>query len=394
MSQNHKEFVAGLGARRWRRWRAGFTLVELLVTLMVFLVISGAAFSLISKHMPIFATQQSQSGLNFSLRNAVAQMQIDVVNAGEGFYPGADVAAWPVGVTIKNNVSGSTCYDSVSKTYGQSCFDTLTVIATDRSTSPAGISDSGGNPLASSVSTSTSSDLFVKPSGTMTASQLAASLKNGNQILIVEASGGKTLMTTAILSADATASGGVVHLTHYATQTYNGIDESQGGGWNSSSNDPLGLSTNKAQSWTSNPSDPNSDLVTLTDQFDSNGWVLKLAPVKYSVDASDPTNPKLIRTDSSDCPTANPCTIAEQIVGFKVGASVWNRTGNDDTVYNYDNVTTPYAWSDVRAVRITLIGRTDPNAGTTTFSNNFDGGNYRIQAVSVVVNPRNLSMND
>jgi hypothetical protein len=47
----------------------------------------------------------------------------------------------------------------------------------------------------------------------------------------------------------------------------------------------------------------------------------------------------------------------------------------------------------IRSVRISLIGRTAPNPDGS-FQNSFDGGNYRVEAISVVVNPRNLSMND
>jgi len=38
-----------------------------------------------------FATQQNQAGLNIGMRSANRQMQLDVVNAGSGFYPGASM---------------------------------------------------------------------------------------------------------------------------------------------------------------------------------------------------------------------------------------------------------------------------------------------------------------
>ena len=48
-----------------------------------------------------------------------------------------------------------------------------------------------------------------------------------------------------------------------------------------------------------------------------------------------------------------------------------------------------------------MIGRTPPglysNSNTnssTLFTNSFDGQPYKIQALSIIVNPRNLSMND
>jgi hypothetical protein len=46
-------------------------------------------------------------------------------------------------------------------------------------------------------------------------------------------------------------------------------------------------------------------------------------------------------------------------------------------------------------VRVSLIGRTPPGQFTgQNFRNTYDGGQYRIQALSLVINPRNLSMND
>jgi prepilin-type N-terminal cleavage/methylation domain-containing protein len=66
---------------------AGFSLVELTVAMAVFLVVGGAAVALVKMHIPLFTSQQNQTGLNLSMRNSVAQMQIDVVNGGTGYYP-------------------------------------------------------------------------------------------------------------------------------------------------------------------------------------------------------------------------------------------------------------------------------------------------------------------
>ena len=52
-------------------------------------------------------------------------------------------------------------------------------------------------------------------------------------------------------------------------------------------------------------------------------------------------------------------------------------------------------YSLIRSVQIQLIGRTDPNPDPTyIYRNGFDGGPYQIQSVSVVVNPRNLTMSN
>jgi hypothetical protein len=55
----------------------------------------------------------------------------------------------------------------------------------------------------------------------------------------------------------------------------------------------------------------------------------------------------------------------------------------------------PYDFSAVRSVRTSIIARTPPSSDPNyPFRNSFDGGAYQILGASVVVNPRNLSMND
>jgi hypothetical protein len=104
------------------------------------------------------------------------------------------------------------------------------------------------------------------------------------------------------------------------------------------------------------------------------------------VDASDPTNPKLIRRQNGQ-----DTVIAEQIIGFKVGAAIWNSTGAG--AYSFDTASYGSDWTLIRAIRVSMIGRTGPDP-TNSFRNSFDGGPYKIQSVSVVINPRNLSMHD
>jgi hypothetical protein len=101
----------------------------------------------------------------------------------------------------------------------------------------------------------------------------------------------------------------------------------------------------------------------------------------------------------------------EQILGFKVGATIWNDASTNTTdqfamsgLYQYDastycNVTCPgdmaFNFAVVRSVRVSIIGRTAPDwRGTYTYRNTFDNGPYQVQGVAVVVNPRNMSMND
>lgn len=337
--------------------RAGFSLIELMVAMAIFLIVGGAAVSLVRSHVPLFTSQQNQTGMNISMRNAVAQMQIDVVNAGTGYYQGVNIPAWPIGITVVNSSPGTGCFNPTTQTYGQTCFDTLNVISVDQNTPPSNPQDIGSN----CVST-TSSSLFITPIGTTTLAQLAADFHSGDQVLVVKSDGSQ--MATTILTSDGQVTGGKVKLAHNPTGA---------NGTNSVSNDPLALS---------NAADSNK----LGTQFCNTDWVLKLAPITYRVDASNPANPQLLRIQGGQS-----TVIAEQIVGFKVGASIWN--GPTGTGYNFDSSTYNYDWALIRSIRVSLIGRSAPDS-TNNFRNTFDGGPYKIESVSVVINPRNLSMND
>jgi prepilin-type N-terminal cleavage/methylation domain-containing protein len=336
----------------------GFTLIELMIGMGLFLVVVGASLSLFSQETPLFRQQQNLTRLNLSLRNAATQFQLDVVNAGTGYFAGANVPNFPIGVTIINNdpAVNTNCYDAATNTYGPTCFDALNVIATQTGVPLVHPTDIGTN----CVST-TSSTLFGNPAPGDTASQDAAFFHTGDQLLLIKADGSQ--MATVVLTKDGGTSGSKIQLQHNPT----GSD-----GTNDSADDPLGISTN-----------PNNKLGTT---FCNNDWILKLSPVRYWVDASDPTNPKLVRTFGGTTDV-----LADQIIGFKVGATIWNGPSS----YDYNASDYAYNYSNIRSVRISLIGRTPPNNDATfVFRNPFDGGPYQIQGVSIVVNPRNLSMND
>jgi hypothetical protein len=330
------------------------------VAMAVFMVIGGAAFTLVRRHVPLFANQQNQAGLNISLRNAAAQMQIDVVNAGTGYYTGLNIPSWPVGLTIVNNPAGSNCYDATTKTYGTTCFDTLNVVSTDLTTPAALAADTSAGTGCNNTNASTT--LYLIPTGGTSTTALAAKFKTGDQILLVKNDGSQ--MTSTLLTANGSVSGSTVKITHNLTNA---------DGTNSTTNDPLSITNS-------------SDSGVLGVQYCPTDFVLKLSPISYYVDASDKTNPKLMRMQNG---TAN--VVSEQIIGFKVGASVWN--GSSDLTYDFDASHYSHNWSAIRSVRISLIGRTGLNSNGN-FQNTFDGGNYKVEALSVVVNPRNLSMND
>ncbi len=364
---------------------AGFTLVELLLSMAIFGVISGAAFGLLSQNQPLFNQQQTQAALNISTRNAVAQIQTDIVNGGSGYYNTVNVPGWPVGVVINNNVVTSTQDCHAGITYTSTCFDSLTVIVADPATIPV-------NPVASTTgliataSTTGSTDtnlyttIYVLPPTGVTAATYAANFFVGDQILLERYDG--SYYTTVKLTGVSTAVFGgqtYVLLTHGTTTAANGT--------NAAADDVTGMSVNSSdQTW---PKYANTD------------WVIRLRPVQYDVDLSVPSDPKLRRTvlEKGQTPAANGVTLSEQVIGFKVGAALVNGT-TDTPTYNFDSSTfkitsgaAGYDYTMVRSVMISLVGRTPPVQDPTyVFRNSFDGGPYQIQGVSVVVNPRNMSM--
>lgn len=357
-----------LAVTKRRKRDSGFSLMELLVAMAVFMVISGAAFMLVRRHIPLFANQQNQAGLNITLRNAAAQIQLDSANAGTGNYT-SSIAAWPVGVTVVNSNPGTGCYNSTTKVYGATCFDTLNIIASDPTVVPGLPSNGAGG----SANLGSSNIFYIVPSTTMTAAQLTAyanSFKTGDQLLLVKSDGAH--MTSVKLGANAavvTLSGNsYVKLTCVTSPCTdaNGIY----------SGDPLYIATS-------------NDSASLTAQYNNLDSLVKLAPVTYKVDTTTATNPKLIRQVNG----TGGEVVAEQIIGFKVGISTWNGANNTSS-YSYTSYSsTSTDWSSVRAIRISIIGRTSSNPDGN-FKNTFDQGNYKVEAVSVIVNPRNLSMND
>lgn len=353
---------------------AGFTLTELLIAMAVFMIIGGAAFNLVRRHVPLYNTQQNQAGLNMAMRNAATQLQIDAVNAGTGYYTGVNIPSWPVGITINNNPPSTSCFDATTFSYSATCFDSFNIITTDPATPPA--RPWANATTAADIDTSTMGTIYLKPVTAMTSAQLTAyagTFKAGDQILFINQDG--TRITTTNLIANGQSNGTTVTLQITKTNSDGTVPSP------TTTNDPLGITD----------VDP-SDMASLGAQFSSaNDFVLKLSTVTYAVDASDPSNPKLTRQVNKNTPDV----VAEQIIGFKVGAYYVDSTSTDDTDYEFNRpgMTTKYKWGAIRSVRVSMIGRTPPNP-LGNFKNTFDQGPYKIEAISVVVNPRNLSMND
>jgi Tfp pilus assembly protein PilW len=332
----------------------GFSLMELMVAMAMFLVVGGAAVNLFKQHVPLFTQQQNQTAVNVAMRNAAAQMQIDLANAGSGYYQGINIPAWPIGLTIVNPANGAVCYNA--GTYGVGCFDTLNIISADSAVPPSNPTGLAGV----TCNLSTAATLNVAPTGATTVAGLAALYKAGDEVLLVKSDGSQ--MTTVVLTAPGAVVNGMVALTHGATAA----DGSNAG-------DPMGIANV-------------ADVAKLGTQFCGTDWAIKLSAIKYSVDVvTNPQNPTLVRTQGNG--QAN--TLADQIIGFKVGA--WNTV---TTQYEYSTANYNSDWSTIKSVRLSLIGRTNPFTGANAgYKNTFDNGPYKVEGLSIVVNPRNLSMN-
>lgn len=363
---------------------AGFSLIELLIAMGMFLTITAAAFTLFGGEQTTFQRQQGQIGINVALRNATAQLQMDIYNAGTAYYQGANIPAWPVGVTIVNNVvpAGQSCYNPATFAYGANCFDSLNVIAGANPATfpPSNSTDATGAAGAGNCTVTSNGVAYGQAANGLTLAATAANYLAGDNVLFLTGNGKK--MTSVVLTADGAVVGPAVKLTFNATN----VD-----GTNTLANDPLDITAcdNLACPVPNN----------FGNQFCGGDWILKLAPVIFKVDSTNPANPKLTRTINGVT-----ATVMEQIVGFKVGATIWNSGANTVTTqYNYDassyanNVAGDEGWNYtlVRSLRVSVIGRTKPNNNPTyRFKNLFDNGPYQVEGMSVVVNPRNMSMND
>jgi prepilin-type N-terminal cleavage/methylation domain-containing protein len=371
----------------------GFSMLELMISMAIFLIISAAALGLFTQDEPVYTRQQNQSGLNIGIRNAIAQLQLDVVNGGAGYYPpGSPFPVSPVGVSIVNNwvTSATPCNTPATYTYGANCFDTLNVIAADPNAAPSH-PDNGtftANPVTDCINTSTASTIYLYPPTGVTGATLAAAYHKNDQIMLVTTSGDQFTTTTITATPTTFTANGVTGVQLSINKTgYSGVSGANAQ-TPSPSNDLLGITWD-----TTNPK--------LGSSFCSTDWVTRLAPITYSVNTSNPSDPQLVRTQGLG---GTQTVLADQIIGFKVGADTWNLSslGCVDASVSVDTTCFDYKMTDyssdftlIRAIQISMIGRTTPNPGATyTYRNGFDGGPYQIEGVSVEINPRNMSMNN
>lgn len=405
---------------RHARSNAGFSLVELLVAMLVFLIVAGAAFSLFNQHAALAARQQSLSGVNIGLRNGLAQLQMDLSGAGQNLLSGV-VGAQPfnMGILIQNNPSTTAPACSADKTswsypISSACFDSMTILNAKASCPVVDINDPGNSSESLSSSSIMWADDPNKPGDGPTLTNDAACYKNGDEVLVVELPSGleqpqcdggsfNYCVSVVTLTKDAKVAGSKIQLQHNPT---------------GSSNDPLGVIFNSAG--TNNFSKANS----LNTNVTNGSYVIDLGTgagdTTYAVQAnpSNSADPQLVRCPGTSCIGNNGQVLVDQVIGFKVGAALWDSAqagATDIANYFYDSskycsdaiggadCTTspppqndPYDFTLIRSVRISMIARTVPQVDQTlrNFKNGFDQGPYLVQQGSVVVDLRNMSIPD
>jgi len=381
-------------------------LIEFMVSMSIFTIVMAAVFTLFRKNDPLFSQQQSVVGLNLALQGAVTQMELDGVNAGTGYYSGSNIPNWPIGITIQNTVPVTgQCGDNATFTYAATCFDTLNFITADPNTPPQHLGTAGNF-----IDTTVSPMSLYTPG--LTAAQLtalAANYHSGDELMLVAVDG--STMTTVKLTANGSVAAGAVSLSF--VPTLGPASSPPCAGCNTAANDYLGITS-------STDSSDNNGHTQLSNVFGNSDWILRLAPVTYSVSTANTADPQLMRTQAGVT-----TLVADQVIGFRIGASLFNDTLNTDSssssipagctstsdtslsggnygTYNYNACSYGYStggtydFSLIRSIRVSIIGRTNPAANNSaiTFRNTFDTGPYQIQGLSIVINPRNLSMAD
>ena len=406
----------------------GFSLVELMVAMAMFLVVAGSAFSLFNRHVQMVTHQQTLSGVNIGLRNAMAQLELDLSGAGQNLLAGDlnSGQSFSLGVIINNNVPGvapACAPNTANWSYPtqSACFDSLTVINLKPCALTGGnapvlvINDPGNGQESLSTSSIMWGDDPNNPGNATTLTNDSSCFQNGDELLVVQypTNGQQQVpcnngpfnycMAVVTLTQNAQTSGGKIQLQHNPT----------GAG-----SDPLGIVYSAAGTMNFNNA--------LGSGFTDGAYIVDLGnggnAFTYAVQTNpaNPSDPQLVRCAAVACNATNAQVLTDQVIGFKVGASLWDNAKSTDlasyyydaSLYcnggiqvggNYVDCTAtppaaydPYDYTLVRSIRVSMIGRTPPSSDPTlaNFRNGFDGGPYLVQQGAVVVDLRNLSNAD
>jgi prepilin-type N-terminal cleavage/methylation domain-containing protein len=414
----------------------GFSLLELLVAMVVFLIVAGAAFSLFNRQVSLAAHQQNLSGVNIGLRNAMSQLEMDLAGAGQNLLASGAVngapATFSLGVIIQNSVpavqggAAAACapnHATWAYPTPSACFDGLTIPTLSRCTvagsSPPAypvlvVSDAASYDALGSSTIINADDANVQGSTTVQQNDTQNCFKAGDELLVVQfpASTSTTLscdtiafdycMVVVQLTANATLTGGKIQLTHTETGSHT---------------DPLGIMFPAGGgAYYPNAWGQKCGTAGQTDCFSNGAFIVDLGTsetlVNYLVQANpaNASDQQLVRCVGGVC-----SALTDEVIGFKVGAALWSSASKGQTdlanyffnsaAYCSDAISgadcstspppanDPYDFTMVRSVRIAMIARTVPSMDMAlrNFTNSFDNGPYLVQQGSVVVDLRNLS---
>jgi hypothetical protein len=427
-------------------------LIELLVAMAVFLIVAGTAFTLFNQHTSLATRQESLSGVNIGLRNAMTQLEIDMSSAGQNLLnsvPGA-TQGFSLGVIIQNNVAGmaracnvntatwayptpSVCFDSLEVVNPKTCSGCSNPYPSYPYAPVLQIIDASDD--LSATTTINASD--VNPTESLSLATVASNYKSGDELLIVNPSNAigspphcpsnavttsqsGFCLTVVTLTADAAVTGGHISLTHSLTGSHGQPQGCPG----TTCSDPLGVVYDLAS-----PNGYNFYSSLSPGSYGAGAYVVNLGTgandIWYSVQAN-PTNSSdtvLMRCLGGPCNGANGQQLTDQVIGFKAGAALWNQADTTEIAsYFYDaskycngsieTSTSPVVYADctstppsvsgkdsydftlIRSVRISMVARTAPqnDVSLARFQNGFDNGPYLVQQASVVVDLRNMSM--
>src|SRR5579863_166854 len=125
-----------------RHAKRGFSLTELMIAMLVFTIVAGAAFSLFGQQAGVATQQQTLSAVNIGLRNAISQMEMDMAGGGgnmlAGITQGSGVTPFNLSVIINNNMPGvaATCAPNTTTwayPTASACYDSLTILSPNTS---------------------------------------------------------------------------------------------------------------------------------------------------------------------------------------------------------------------------------------------------------------------
>jgi len=412
----------------------GFSLIELMVAMAVFVVVAGTAFTLFGKHEEYAVRQEGLSGVNIGLRNAIAQMQMDLSGAGQNLLATAPGAAPPfsLGVIVQNNMPGTAAACTpAANTWAypvpSACYDGFMIPG---SKGCAVLTLTAGLALSSNTSMSTTDN---NVGANLTSD--AACFRTGDELLVLTETNTETQQTCNSGGEQSIFCMSVVTLTSNAqalpaasptsiTLSYNPPASNGGpsGCPGASCSDSLGIIYQAYGNGGNNFAN-----ALMSNTFPVGTYVVDLgagaSEISYAVqpNPSDATDAQLVRCTAplALCTAATGQILTDEVIGFKVGAALWDNEDSEDIAsyfYNasvYCNGTIPVAaptnctttpppmndandYTLVRSIRISMIGRTKPQADQTltNFHNGFDNGPYLVQQASVAVDIRSMSNSD